>query len=266
MCSLLWRQEQPSGTVLAPMAAHYQKSPLVEAIFEFYFDDCTWGAEEREALHRTLAASYPGGTEEVSLPPNVQVEVQPALTQVQVWNPSRRQRFWAQDRGRMVQFDHEMCALNALRPYTHYVDYLPAMTELLTSYARMARPSRVRFAGQRYINRIVISAGEDPADFFTVYPRLARPSPEGGVFALQVQTGLVPSGKVVLNLARQGSDEEGCPVFLLDLYARTFDCPPLRCEEPELQKWQDVAHSEVEQAFELALTDRCRALLGRVDK
>lgn len=73
----------------------------------------------------------------------------------------------------MVQFANDLCAFNALRPYTHYVDYLPAMKSLVDAYAGRTKPTGVEFLGQRYSNEVLLPDVEaDPSDYFASYPRI----------------------------------------------------------------------------------------------
>ena len=67
-------------------------------------------------------------------------------------------------------------------------------------------------------------------------------------------------GNVVLTLTAQG-EEEGQPVYMLDVYARQQGVG-----QPtwgEIKRVQDEAHAAVQAAFEMAITDRARDLFRR---
>ena len=168
---------------------------------------------------------------------------------------------WSTDKRRMFQFGRDLCAFNALAPYTSYVDYVPEMRPLVEEYANRARPTSVLFLGQRYLNHILLpDTAADPSDYFRVYPKLGvRHQP----FAMQLQVGEVVQGMTVLSLVFQGLDAGIRPRYLLDLYVRTRDNPDIPFQWEKMRAWQDVAHQGIIKAFEEAISDRCRDLFGR---
>jgi len=150
-----------------------------------------------------------------------------------------------------------------MAPYSHFVDYVAPMERFFLAYARKVKASSVAFLGQRYINRIALPVDADPCEYFTVYPRVPSdwPHAQHRPFNLQILTEqTVDQGQVVLAITYQ---QPGPPTYLLDIYARTTDDPPLPFEWDAIIEWQRQAHGAVNRAFEFAITDRCRMLLER---
>lgn len=242
------------------MPTRYKNAPIAEAVYEFAptsvpkWDEATTGqimgtiggpytVRDEINVARTTFQVGPGG---VSATP------EPRVT---------RTRMWSADRSRMVQFGRDLCAFNALRPYTSYLSYVPEMRPLVEEYAERTRPSSVLFLGQRYLNQVLLpDIAADPADYFYVYPKLSdRHRP----FAMQLQVGEVVRGTTILALVFQGLDAGTRPIYLLDLYVRTPESPDIAFEWEEMRAWQDAAHQAIVTAFEGAITDRCRDLIGR---
>lgn len=241
------------------MPNRYKRAPIVEAVFEFaptsvpkWYDGTT-----RQILGE-VGAAYPQ-TDDVKV---VSRSIKLGPSGVSEQSPPReitRTRMWNSGKTRMFQFGRDLCAFNALKPYTSYDEYGPAMRPLVEEYVRRTRAPSVLFLGQRYLNHILLpDTAANPSEFFHVYPKLAnRPH---GPFAMQVQVGEVVQGTTILSLNFQGLDAGTRPRYLLDLYVRTKDSPEIAFEWEEMQAWQDAAHQSIIRGFEDAITDKCREL------
>ncbi|MCU1282455.1 MAG: hypothetical protein JWM53_6001 [bacterium] len=237
----------------------YKNAPIAEAIYEF---SPTSVPKWYEASPRQLIADVGDGypvREDVEIG-SATFQIGPAGVKTPPPTVVPRTRLWTADKKRMFQFGQDLCAFNALAPYTSYYDYLPAMRPLVEFYAARTRATSVLFLGQRYLNQILLpDVQADPADYFAMYPRIkTRHQP----FAMQLGGGGVMHGNTVLSLVFQGLDAGVRPRYLLDIYVRTSDNPPIAFQWDEMQAWQDNAHQAVLRAFEEAITDTCRGLFG----
>lgn len=247
------------------MPVSYRKTPLTEAIFEFIPGEASLSVEGREDIDRAFAEEFSGPKEDLVGGMAFEFSIAQGELRKTGTQPTRFRR-WNQDKTRLFQIADDMCAFNVLRPYTHYVEYLPFMERLVRLFTEKARPKSIKLLGQRYLNRVLLPPGASPADFFTVYPGSDQVRSLGNPgFALQMQTEAMAggAGQVVLALAYQGIDASGQLAYMLDLYARSIDNPPVPFAWEVGKAWQDVAHDAVKRAFEFAITDRCRELLER---
>jgi uncharacterized protein (TIGR04255 family) len=169
------------------------------------------------------------------------------------------------DNTQLVQFAANMCAYNIMQPYTHFVDYLPGIRALVDAYLRGTRPQQLSALGQRYINRVVLPRSADPKTCFAIYPRLPpKVAHEHPPFSMQVQTATLASGgQVVMTLTYQGRDN-GSPIYILDLYARSGR--PAAADWNAIEAWQTDAHGAIKHCFELAITPKSRKLFGREEE
>lgn len=243
------------------MGLHYDKSPLVEAVFEVYAVPTAPAQAAPGGLEGKLRSAYAGKREVLqALGVHVQLGPGPNVSQDLVRSPDRV-RLWSDDGRRMVQFGADMCALNALPPYGHFEDYQPAFKQLFQAFADEVRPGQIAALGQRYINRIVLPRASEAATYFTVYPRLpedvARTHPP---FSMLVHAGNLSDGAVVLTLTYQGLHSEQ-PTYILDLYARSDT--RRAADWDAVHAWHREAHEAIVRCFESALTPSCQLLLGR---
>jgi uncharacterized protein (TIGR04255 family) len=243
----------------------YRNPPLVEAVFEVFAVPTRWSEETQEIIEAAFREVY-SGKREVLKPVGLHFQMGPglALQGLKTEHEPDRVRLWTPDGDRMVQFAPNMCALNVLPEYLHYEDHRPELERLSKLYLELAEPTAIAPLGQRYINRVRLPVGGRPDSFFTVYP--AVPEEIAGrnpPFSMQVEIQtLGVGGNVVLTLTAKGM-EDGNPVYVLDVYARSQGPGPATWDY--VRGWQDQAHEAVMAAFELAITDAARELFGRED-
>lgn len=237
-----------------PMSFRYRNAPLVEAVFEFAPEGAALSADARSRV-LSLFADYRGKVENIR-PLGAQVDL--SKQEVTPLEGPDRVRQWNDSGTRMVQAGEDLCAFNALRPYTAFDDYVGDMERLVSAYAAAVGTERLMFLGQRYINQIAIP-DEDPSQYFNVVPTRGRNRP----FALQMEMAtLERGGNAMMTLAYQGLTE-GKHQYLLDLYARVGGTAGIAFKSAEMISWQRAAHLAIEKAFEEPLTDKCRRMLGR---
>jgi uncharacterized protein (TIGR04255 family) len=137
--------------------------------------------------------------------------------------------------------------------------------DVLRAYLEEARPQRIGWIGQRYINLIKIPATEiDVVKYFEIYPRLPAPLSGGHrPIAIQVQTLDFKNGSVTVNLTFQGIQEQDAH-YVLDVYARSSSDVPVDAEA--LLRWHEAAHVAVSDSFELSVSDKSRAELFKERK
>ena len=241
----------------------YRSSPLVEAVFEVFAVPTQWSEETQQAIETAFRGEY-SGKREVLKPMELHFQMGPglALRGFNTEHEPDRLRLWTPDSDRMVQFAPNMCALNVLPTYSHYVDYRPELERLAKMYLDLAQPTATATLGQRYVNRVSLPADGTPDRYFGVYP--AVPESIGSrnpPFSMQVEVEtLEAGGNVVLTLTSMGA-EDGHPVYVLDLYARSHARGPATWDD--IRRWQDEAHEALKAAFEMSITEDARALFGK---
>ena len=245
-------QEQPTNE------PEYDHPPLVEAVFEVFLPPDA-GDVELGALREHLAGEYKGRSNRIE-PKGAEVEVGPQGGSTRLIEEPPRWQFRSLDDQLMAQVGQNMCAVNVLPPYTHYVDYKLAIEEVFKRWLAATEAKELFSIGQRYINRVLLPPASVPRTYFRVYPTI--PDDLGNPpFAMQVRVGELLRGAVILNLALQGY-EGSRPAYLLDIYARAMgDAPSANWEA--IEEWMDQAHEAVSEAFEFAITEESRDLFGR---
>ena len=240
----------------------YETPPLAEAVFEVFASPTAWSEEAQRSIESAFRDEY-SGKREVLQPVGLQFQMGPglALQGLKREQEPERVRLWTPGGDRMVQFAPNMCALNILPEYSHYIEYRPELERLARMYLDLAQPEAVALLGQRYINKVVLPEDGTPDRFFAVYPAMPedirRRNPP---FSMQVEVeSLGVGGNVVLTLTAKGLEDD-CPVYVLDLYARSQAPGPPGWDY--IRDWQDGAHEAVKAAFEMAITDDARVVFG----
>jgi uncharacterized protein (TIGR04255 family) len=244
----------------------YDRPPIIEAIYEFAPVGAALGDSGIRRLKDQFAAEYTGRSDAVVGSAGYEIEWGPAGSRASPLPPGPlRHRLWAADNSALVQFGTDLFAFNALPPYSSYASYVPRMEPAFARYRAATGTTKVSFLGQRYLNRIALpSLDAPPREFFTLYPALpGERRASHRPFSMSVQTEEVQRGQVIVTLTYQGPDAERRPSYILDIYARTVDNPGMDFEWDRVKAWQDLAHTALNRAFEFAITEDCRTLLGR---
>ena len=246
------------------VSATYRDAPFVEAVFEFAPTESTFTNDSLDHLVQKLEPGYTG-RRDIQKTFAFGIEYSAGLVKpLRPPAPIDRHRRWNSDESRLVQYSADLCVFNALPAYTHFVDYLPAIEVLHRAYVEACRPKGTKFLGQRYINKIVLpSLDASPEEYFSFYPPKLPQTRHPGFSLTIVTKDLIGdgSGSVTLRLLFQGEEQEK-PVYFLEIYARTVDHPPYPFTWDAALQWHKKAHEGIEEAFETALTSKCKSMLG----
>jgi len=247
--SRLWHGELVDGQLKA--------APLREAIFELYADPeatTAWGADSKgRTLSRLPSYAF---NEEHLFDVGIRIELGSGGT-IQRQVPQERSRTWNEQGTKAVQFGSHMVALNILGPaYVQFEDHVDEMATVLRCYLEEARPSKIAWIGQRYINAIKVPVAEtDVGSYFAIYPRLPADYVGHRPFALRLQTAATKNGAVMVSLSLEQVDASDA-TYTLDIYARsTSDVPN---DIDAIRAWQVTIHEAVRAAFEHSTSPRLR--------
>lgn len=249
---------------MTPPGNDYLSPPLVEAVFELFIEPASalWSNATFERAREQFSDF--SGQEESLEPYDVTMQVGPGRNFSHgVQSGPHRIRRWDTKRQRAIQFSSQMCAYNVLpQAYGHFEQHIDTLTQVFTFFLEEAKPSKIWWVGQRYINLIKIpSQTDDVSSYFAIYPRFPEPLNRGHrPFSLQAQTAEFQRGSVQMGLHLQANNGDTVN-YLLDIYASGEVVTP---DLNELIDWQRSAHEQVSASFELCISDRSRdELFGR---
>jgi uncharacterized protein (TIGR04255 family) len=163
---------------------------------------------------------------------------------------------------RAVQVGPGVCAYHVRKPYGHYEDHVTQLQRLFEAYLAEERPMLVGHAEQRYINEFRISRNERPSALFSFYPPLPEELQRRHT-DLRVEVGMLvfEGGATTIILSRVATDATHV-VYHLEVVARSTHA--LAADTDVLTRWHNLAHSSVDESFELAITAECRKRLRQV--
>ena len=142
---------------------------------------------------------------------------------------------------------------------TSFVDVLEPNQETDPKYAVVYKCFRL---GLPYINRVIIpQSGIRIEDYFTVYPQLPKAVGDvHGRFMIRVEIPARKAGHGVLVTfgSAPPPDQPGERAYVLDIYDMFKPIEPLAFER--LREGIEIAHGNVETAFEGSITEKLRSL------
>lgn len=241
------------------MTFQLKNPPLREAIFELFADpDATtqWSSSPENVLKQLPEYAH---HEERMQDFGIQFQVGPDGPVAREYTPQNRIRRWNQAHQTAVQLGSHMCAYNILGgDYRKFEDHVEGFARVLDLYLAEARPLKIGWIGQRYINAVQLPIDDsDVPSYFTLYPTLPAGSSLHRPFALQVQMGETKNSTVVVNLALESVDKTAA-TYLLDIYARSVGDVPN--DVHAIKGWHTATHEIVRAAFKASTTEHLRAL------
>lgn len=250
---------------MVKLGRKYRKPPVVEALCELFFEGSNWDETVPGQFYEQVKNRFPEKAQREAQQAHVALSSTGEATAGVRRLPPRPQ-FMTTDRSRMIQIEQDLLVVNQLPPYPHFEDWQPVVRSALEAYTRLTSPVGVKRIGVRYINRVVIpKAPIDLEDYFTVYPNL--PKDMGNVLEGFLVRFEIPKQRenhtVLVTLAAAPADKPGEVSQLLDLYDVFQPTEPIPLSD--VGRHVQVAHDNVQAAFEGSITDTLRALFEPED-
>ena len=249
--------------VIGKMARIYQLSPITEAVCEFRFEPSQpWDSTILGLVYDRLKSEFPKKKQQLGF----QVELRASSDPIQqMATPSPRMQFLSEDERSLVQLATDLISVNKLKPYQNWESFKETIVKSLKAYTAISQPKGIRRIGLRYINRIDIPEDQVKIeDYISAVPSLPEPIPQVyETWVLRVEIPFREHGGILV--VQSGSVREAGKdgiTFLLDL-----DFIVQRAETIALNsagEMIEIAHNEVEKAFEACITDKTRALFKEI--
>jgi len=245
------------------MGRKYRNPPIVEALCEFRFEPgAPWDMTVPGLVYERIRDGFPKRRQAKAF--EVSVAAEPEGIGQQVLTADRMQ-FLREDEKALVQVGANLLAVNYLKPYTTWQEFLPLIRQGFDAYLAAANPKGIQRIGLRYINRIEIPGQRiELEDYFEFRPFIGPQLPQDfGPFIVGIQVPYENSRDFLrLQLAKASAETPNTVAIMLDL--DYFLARPGEVPQDNVFEWVDVAHNHVEEAFEACITDRLRQMFVEV--
>lgn len=247
------------------MARRYEHPPVDEAICEFRFDpDSPWDLAIPGLVYEKLRGDLPKRQPTSALEATTR-QAGPDTIEQQ-WVQVDRLRLLSEDEKTVAQISPHLLAVNRLRPYTGWEEFLPLVAKSLTAYQEVANPEGLQQISVRYINRFNFKDPLELEDFFDFYPFVGQRLPQNlSSFIVGIQSTF-DEGRDVLQMQMTSNmpDDWSTVSIVLDLFY--FLGQPGEVAFKEVFEWIQAAHDRVEDAFEGCLKEALRERFGKVEE
>lgn len=246
------------------MARRYENSPIVEALCEFQFEPgLPWDLTIPGLVYEEIRDEFPKKRQAKQ----VQVELSATAEEgiAQKVTTSDRMQFLQEDEKALVQVGPDLLAVNRLKPYPSWEEFVPLIRKGFNAYSKAAPPKGIRRIGLRYINRIEIP-GESikVEDYFRFYPFAGPDLPQE--FARFIVGIHIPYEGLrdALRLQLASGTVETTDILTAMLDLDYFLAKPGEVTLDKVFEWVEIAHGHVEEVFEACITDRLRQMFEEV--
>jgi len=245
------------------MSKKYRNPPIIEALCEFKLEPSVpWDMAIPGMVYERIRDKFPKRRQGKAL--EVSMTAGPGGVEHQVFTTERMQ-FLREDEKALIQVGPNLLAVNHLKPYPNWQEFLPLIHQGFDAYHEAANPKGIQRIGLRYINRIEIPGGRiELENYFEFRPYIGEKLPQDyGPFIVGIQIPFEESRDVLrLELASATTEMPDTVAVMLDL--DYFLAQPDRFSQDSVFQWIEVAHNHVEEVFEACITDRLRQMFGEV--
>lgn len=246
------------------MSRRYKTPPIVEALCEFQFEpDSPWDLTIPGLVYEKVRDTFPKRRQAKQF--DVGVLAGPEGVEQQVRTMDRMQ-FLREDKKALVQVGPHLLAVNHLKPYSSWQEFLPLIEKGFEAYCDVVGPKNIHRVSLRYINRIEVAGQSiELEDYFEFRPFVGPSLPQDfGPFIIGIQVPYEDSRDILkLQLTSASVKSPDTAAVILDL--DYFLVKPGGVALDNVFEWVDVAHNRVEDAFEACISDRLRQMFEEVE-
>lgn len=245
------------------MGKKYKNPPIIEALCEFHFEPSVpWDLAIPGLVYEKIREDFPKRRQAKAF--EVNVAAGPGGVEQRLVSTERMQ-FLRDDEKALIQIDRDLLAVNHLKPYPTWQEFLPCIRQGFDAYLEIAKPKGAQRIRLRYINRIEIPGQRiELKDYFEFHPFVGPKLPQDfGSFIVGVQIPYKDSRDILrLQLANATVEKSDMVAVMLDL--DYFLAQPGQVLLDTVFKWVENAHDYTEEVFEACITDRLRNIFEEV--
>jgi uncharacterized protein (TIGR04255 family) len=244
---------------VALMGKKYKNPPIVEALCEFRFDPSTpWDLAIPGLVYERLRHEFGKRRTVTTFEESISSGPRGIEREVRAID---RMQFLRDDEKALIQVGQNLLAVNHLKPYPTWQEFLPLIRKGFNAYLEVANPKNIQRIGLRYINRIEIPGRRIELEkYFEFRPFVGAKLPQdfdsfilGIVIAYENRRD-----NLRLQIEKSAVETSDTIVIMLDL--DYFLAIPGQVLPDKVFEWVEIAHNHVEEAFEASITNELRQM------
>jgi len=240
------------------MSKQYKNPPITEVVCEFRFElESSFDQKTVDLFFNEIKEKFPkkkkGQTHQIKF------EIHP---KGQSFNKTLEEfdKFFSDDEKTLIQLDKGKLSIHKLKPYNSWQEFYPLINLVLDSYIKNIKIKSIQRIGLRYINNFEIPLSIfDIEQYFNLRPIMGEGLPQDLVSFMVGTIFAFENGRD--NIKVQLIDRLAAPnkrVFILDM--DYFLVNPGSIQINEIAQWITNAHKNVENVFEVSLTEKTKLL------
>lgn len=245
------------------MDRRYRNPPIVEALCEFRFEPSSpWDLAIPGLVYQKVRDKFPKRRQVKAFEASISDGPEGVEKQMRT---TARMQFLRDDEKALIQIGPNLLAVNHLKPYPTWQEFLPLIQQGFDTYLEVANPKSIERIGLRYINRIEFTGQSiELENYFEFRPFIGPRLPQDvGPFILGIQIPYEDSRDTLrLQLVSATVETPDKVAVILDL--DYFLGQPGQVPLETVFDWVEAAHGRVEEAFEACITDRLRQMFEEI--
>lgn len=253
------------------MSKRYKNSPIIEVLCEFRFEPSSpWDLTVPGLVYDRIRESFPKRQQVEMLGVGVAFDSEGVKQQVA---KADLMQFLSDDEKALVQVGPNLLAVNHLKPYPGWQDFLPIIRQGFDGYVGVAEPKSIQHVALRYINHIEIPSWVTHVktaqnikleNYFEFRPFVGSNLPQDfGPFIVGMQVPYENSRDALrIHMESVAAEASGMAAVMLELNYSLVQ--PGQMAMDAAFEWAEIAHGHIGRAFEACITDRLRQIFEEV--
>jgi len=171
-------------------------------------------------------------------------------------------QFFNQNKNFVIQLGNNLLTINYLKPYASWEEFKDKIFQIIEKYNTISNTNLIQKITLRYLNQININDNENLEDYLLLYPNIPHNiNPDKKNFNLYVEfkDKEFENNIIKVNLHRLKDETTNIISVLLDIdFTLSFNSLSMN----EISSILDKMHFEIENIFELCLTEKCKTLFN----
>jgi uncharacterized protein (TIGR04255 family) len=239
------------------MEKEIKKYPIIEALCEFQFSSGQpWDMTIPGLIYEQVKNEFSVKKQQTGI--GIGFQAKGVIEQKIEMTP--RIQFLRPDESALIQIGPNVLIINQLRPYPKWENFKPLILDKLEVYRKVANPKGFKRILLRYINRFEFPGKQiELNEYFNFYPNIPPGFPQDhGPFNIRVDFSYKDGrDRLMMTLGTVVPDKPNIIPLNFDIFYVL--AKPQSISLDEASDWIEIAHEEINTAFNESITERCKS-------
>jgi len=235
------------------MGTHYKNPPIMEVLcgFQFKQEEVSFDLLKFNSIYEKIKNDFPE---------HEHIHLHPIDDEGEVECINGMQFSAANDKKINIRVAPNVLMINISKPYSTWKEFFSLIQDTLKKYHDVFNVKEIIKINLAYLNEVdLIGRSVKIEDYFNFYPSIGRKVPQKiDIFNLEVFIPYEKRGILKMGLTKIAPDPKRKHCYLFEIKYSSIKKEIVAENFDHIFKWLDMAHTDLENAFEDCITQKLR--------